>query len=102
MSQTITINGEVYSDVPSIEVPLSTSGTASFYDIASSTVTADDMLYGVKAYTASGVEVTGTIATQTDSGTTTLNATTTSKTYAAGYYASSHGCSVTVYDGSVT
>lgn len=67
MAQTIEIAGETYSNVPSIDVPLASSGIASFYDISSSTVTASDMLNGVKAYNANGVEVTGTIQSKSSS-----------------------------------
>lgn len=67
MAQTIEIAGETYSNVPSIDVPLASSGIASFYDISSSTVTASDMLNGVKAYNANGVEVTGTIQPKSSS-----------------------------------
>lgn len=61
----------------------------------------DQMLSGYTAY-ASGVKYTGTITTQSASGNTTLNASTTSKSFAAGYYPNAHGCVVTVYDGSVS
>ena len=71
-------------------------------DLTSDTVTAASMLNGVTAHSASGALVTGSIASQSDSGTTTLNASTTSKSYAAGYYASAHGCTVEIYDGTVT
>lgn len=39
---------------------------------------------------------------KSDSGNVTLNASTTSKSYAAGYYANAHGAQVTLYAGSVS
>ena len=50
----------------------------------------DQMLYGVTAYS-KGVKYTGTIPTKSDSGNVTLDASTTSKSYAAGYYPNAHG-----------
>ena len=61
----------------------------------------NQMLSGYTAY-ASGVKYTGTITTRSDSSNITLNASTTSKSYAAGYYPNAHGAKVTVYDGSVS
>ena len=77
-------------------------GTTVLVDLTKDTVTAAKMLSGTTAHDKSGASVTGSIASRSDSGTTTLNATTTTKSYSAGYYASAHGCKVTVYDGSVT
>lgn len=71
-------------------------------DISNDTVTAASVLSGVTFHLPSGASGTGSIVSQTASGTTTLNASTTSKSYSAGYYANAHGCNVTVYDGSVT
>jgi len=78
------INGVTYSTVPQIQVPISGGGTASYYDASEATVTAGDMLNGVKAIGASG-EVTGNIsskaaATYTPSG--------SSQTIAASQYLS--------------
>lgn len=73
MAQNVVINGVTYSNVPEVDIPKSGGGTAKFYDSSAATVTAGDMLNGVKAFGASG-EVTGNIsskaaATYTPSGT---------------------------------
>ena len=78
MAQNVVINGVTYSNVPSVEIPKSTSGTAEFFD------TSDAMLSGNTAY-ADGVKYTGTIATKTGSD---LTASGDTVTVPAGYYAS--------------
>lgn len=59
MAQTIEINGETYEDVPSIQVPLTTSGMASFYDVSDTTAIASDVASGKYFYTANGVKTAG-------------------------------------------
>lgn len=54
------------------------------------TATASDILASKTAY-AKGVKLTGTIPTKNDSGNTTLNGSTTTKSFAAGYYPNEHG-----------
>lgn len=61
MAQSIEINGQVYPDVPSINVPLSTSGTASFYDVSDSTVDTTDVVSGKIFYTSNGTRSTGSL-----------------------------------------
>ena len=61
MAQSIEINGQVYPDVPSINVPLSTSGTASFYDVSDSTVGTNDVISGKVFYTSNGTRSTGSL-----------------------------------------
>lgn len=56
----VIINGVTYQNVPQVNIPKSGSGTATFYDASEATVTAGDMLNGVKAIGANG-EVTGNI-----------------------------------------
>lgn len=61
MAQSVVINGVSYPNVPSIEVPKSTSGMAEFYDTSDATLdSGDKMLAGNTAY-ADGVKYTGTI-----------------------------------------
>lgn len=71
-------------------------------DLTGDTVTAGSMLSDVTAHDKSGMAITGNIASKSDSGNVTLNASTTSKSYAAGYYANAHGAKVDLYDGTVT
>lgn len=60
MSKNITIAGTNFNDVPSIEIPLQTSGTASFFDISDTTATASDVASGKYFYTSAGVRTLGT------------------------------------------
>lgn len=84
MGQTVVINGVTYSNVPSVEIPLSTSGTAEFYDTSDATLdSGDKLLSGSTAY-ADGVKYTGTIATKTG---TDITASGDTVTVPAGYYA---------------
>lgn len=56
----VVINGVTYPTVPSVQIPKSGGGTATFWDATDATVTAGSMLNGVKGIGASG-EVTGNI-----------------------------------------
>lgn len=60
MAQNVIINGVTYSSVPSVSIPKSGGGTASFYDTADATVAANYLLSGYTAYGSSGL-VTGTM-----------------------------------------
>lgn len=83
MAQSVVINSVTYQDVPFIQVPKSTSGTASFYDTSDATLdSGGKMLSGNTAY-ADGVKYTGTIPTKTGSDLTASGATVT---VPAGYY----------------
>ena len=57
----VVINGVTYSAVPSVQIPKSGSGTATFYDTSEANIAQGDVLSGKKAYGASG-EVSGSMA----------------------------------------
>ena len=54
MAQNVIINGVTYSSVPEVDIPKSGGGTAKFYDTASASASAADILTGKTAYGASG------------------------------------------------
>ena len=86
MAKNVIINGVSYSNVPSVEIPLSgASGSAEFYDTSDATLDGGGkMLSGVTAY-ADGVKYTGSIASKSGSDITASGDTVT---VPAGYYAS--------------
>lgn len=61
MAQNVVINGVTYQNVPEVDIPKSTSGTAKFYDTASANITSADVLTGKTGYGANG-EVQGGMA----------------------------------------
>lgn len=61
MAQNVIINGVTYSNVPSVQIPKSGSGTAEFFDTTSADAAAGDVLTGKKFYIGSG-EATGSMA----------------------------------------
>lgn len=61
MAQNVIINGVTYSNVPEVDIPKSGGGTAKFFDTASATAAAADILTGKTAYGASG-SVSGSMA----------------------------------------
>ena len=64
MAQNITLQGASYPDVPSVLLPKTGGGTASFVDITDTTITgASDVLSGKIAHLADGTVVTGTATT---------------------------------------
>lgn len=75
MSQTISLMGATYSDVPSILLPKSGGGTASFVDVTDTTAAASDVASGKYFYTAAGVRTQGTASGGGGSGIGTLLAT---------------------------
>ena len=86
MSKTVQINGIVYSDVPSVEIPLSPGpGNAEFFDTSDTTLDGGNkLLDGYTAYS-NGVTYTGSIQSKTSSDLTASGATVT---VPAGHYAS--------------
>lgn len=54
MAQNVVINGVTYSDVPEVDIPKQGGGTAKFFDTASATAAAGDLLSGKDAYGSSG------------------------------------------------
>lgn len=60
MAQNITLMGANYEDVPSVTLPRTGGGTASFVDIGDTTASASDVLEGKVMYTASGIRTIGT------------------------------------------
>ena len=97
MAQNVVINGVTYSDVPSVAIPKSGSGTAEFVDTTDATLDGGGkLLKDVTAY-ANGTKYTGTIETKTSAEMTASGATVTAP---AGYYASS--ASKSVASGSAT
>lgn len=61
MAQNVIINGVTYANVPEVDIPKSTSGTAKFYDTASADLSAGDLLTGKTAFGANG-SVSGSMA----------------------------------------
>ena len=97
MAQNVVINNVTYSNVPAIQIPKSTSGTAEFYDTSDATLeSGDQMLAGATSY-ANGVKYTGTIVERESTDITVSGDTVT---IPAGAYASQQTKSVA--SGSVT
>lgn len=60
MTQNISLWGATYSAVPSVNLPKSGGGTATFTDVTDTTAAAADVATGKYFYTASGVRTQGT------------------------------------------
>lgn len=60
MAQDITLLGASYSAVPSVNLPKTGGGTASFVDVTDTTAAAADVASGKYFYTAAGVKTQGT------------------------------------------
>lgn len=61
MAQNVIINGVTYSSVPEVDIPKQGGGTAKFFDSASASAVASEILSGKTAFGASG-EITGSMA----------------------------------------
>lgn len=87
MAKNVVINGVTYSNVPSVEIPLSGSaGNAEFFDVSDATISSGgQMLDNVTSYGADGTKYTGSIASKTGSD---LTASGDTVTVPAGYYSS--------------
>ena len=98
MAKNVVIRDVVYSDVPSVEIPLSgTTGNAVFVDTSDATLSnANQMLDGVTSY-ANAVKYTGNIPTKTGADLSENGATVT---VPSGYYASQ--ATKTISSGSAT
>ena len=83
MAQNVIINGVTYQNVPKVQIPKATSGTAEFVDTADATLTGGaEMLSGKTAY-ANGVKYTGTITSKSAQ---TYTQTTSDQSIASGQY----------------
>lgn len=60
MAQNISLLGNSYSAVPSVNLPKTGGGTASFVDVTDTTASASDVANGKYFYTAAGVRTAGT------------------------------------------
>lgn len=66
MAQNVVINGVTYQSVPSVQIPKSGSGTATYYDISDASLSGNaQMLNGVTAYGADGTKYTGNVTLPT-------------------------------------
>ena len=54
MAVNVVINGVTYQNVPEVDIPLSGSGTAKFYDTSGADITSADLLTGKTGYGSAG------------------------------------------------
>lgn len=67
MAQNVVINSVTYQSVPEVDIPKSGGGTAKFYDTASATAAAENILTGKSAFGASG-SISGSMANNGSTG----------------------------------
>lgn len=83
MAQNISLWGATYSAVPSVTLPKTGGGTASFTDVTDTTAVASDVAQGKYFYTSAGVRTQGTNSGGGGTGMTVATATATPSTASA-------------------
>ena len=66
MAKNVTVAGASYPDVPSVDLPQTGGGTASFYDVSDTTATAEDVVDGKVFVSANGTITIGSATMGTE------------------------------------
>ena len=88
MAQNITLMGASYSDVPSVLLPKTGGGTASFTDVTDTTAIAADVAQGKYFYTADGTKTAGSYVAPTPRTASDVTVSGATVTIPSGAYAS--------------